>query len=406
MAAAADGTAGTGEQQEREERGGRLVTHDPSSANRFMPPDYSIALDLGRGATIEVPDRGPRKHSMRGFEEEYVDIVDYIVRITHRIWEDQDVGYIYDTYAPGCRVHDDAGLQIGVERMVAGTIESIEAFADVRHYADDVIWAGDDERGFVTSHRAFNVGHHTGTWRWGPGTHRPLKIWVIANCLVVDNLIVEEWVLYNTVARLLQVGIDPVAAARAAGNAGGVQALSGAQATEVDRLIGGRVPVLAPEVDLRDSDDVEGFVRALFHNLYNRRDLSAIDRAYAPNVQWHGTSNREGHGRGDVRSMARKLLATFPDFGLEVDEVYWMGNARDGWSIAVRWTGGGTHDGHVLYGAPTGRRVRIWGMSQLYVRQGRIVEDWSLFNEFDVMTHLFRDETPALVPSPAAQPGA
>ena len=371
----------------------RVVAHDPSSANRFMPPDYSIALDLGRGATIEVPDRGPRKHSMRGFEDEYVDIVDYIVRITHRIWEDQDVGYIYDTYAPGCRVHDDAGLQIGVERMVSGTIDSIEAFADARHYADDVIWAGDDERGFVTSHRAFNVGHHTGTWRWGPATHRPLKLWVIANCLVVDNLIVEEWVLYNTVARLLQVGVDPVAAARLAGSA--VPALAGPQSTEVDRLIGGRVPVLAPEVDLTASDDVEGFVRGLFHNLYNRRDLSAVDRHYASNVQWHGTSNREGHGRGDVRSMARKLLATFPDFGLEVDEVYWMGNADDGWSVAVRWTGAGTHDGHVLYGEPTGRRVRIWGLSQLYVRRGVIVEDWSLFNEFDVMVHLFRDAPPA-----------
>ena len=403
MAAEADTTASTGDTGRPATGARRLVTHDPSSANRFMPPDYAIALDLGLGATREVADRGPRKHPMRGFEDEYVDIVDYIVRITHRIWEDQDVGYIYDTYAPGCRVHDDAGLQIGVDRMVSGTIDSIEAFADARHYADDVIWAGDDERGFVTSHRAFNVGHHTGTWRWGPATHRPLKLWVIANCLVLDNLIVEEWVLYNTVARLLQLGIDPVAAARRAAEVAGVHALSGPQATEVDRLIGGRVPTLAPEVDLRTSDDVEGFVRALFHNLYNRRDLSVVDRAYAANVDWHGTSDREGHGRGDVRSMARKLLATFPDFGLEVDEVYWMGNAQDGWSIAVRWTGAGTHDGHVLYGAPTGRKVRIWGLSQLYVRQGRIVEDWSLFNEFDVMTHLFRDEAAPLVPQAAPE---
>ena len=29
---------------------------------------------------------------MKGFEDTYVDIVDYIIRITHRIWEDQDVG--------------------------------------------------------------------------------------------------------------------------------------------------------------------------------------------------------------------------------------------------------------------------------------------------------------------------
>lgn len=31
----------------------------------------------------------------------------------------------------------------------------------------DVIWAGTDEEGFVTSHRAINIGHHTDPWRTG-----------------------------------------------------------------------------------------------------------------------------------------------------------------------------------------------------------------------------------------------
>ena len=29
---------------------------------------------------------------------------------------------------------------------------------DPHHYADDVIWAGDEDQGFATSHRAVNVG--------------------------------------------------------------------------------------------------------------------------------------------------------------------------------------------------------------------------------------------------------
>ena len=67
---------------------------------RVMPSDFSIAFEIGNGASKPGVERGPRRQSMRGFEDTYVDIVDYIVRITHRIWEDQDVGYIYDTYAP------------------------------------------------------------------------------------------------------------------------------------------------------------------------------------------------------------------------------------------------------------------------------------------------------------------
>jgi hypothetical protein len=84
-----------------------------------MPADLSISLEAGRGADRGLAELGPRRHPMRGFEDGYVDIVDWIVRITHRIWEDQDVGYIYDTYAPGCRVFDDGGPKYGVERVVA-----------------------------------------------------------------------------------------------------------------------------------------------------------------------------------------------------------------------------------------------------------------------------------------------
>ncbi len=75
------------------------------------PTDFTISLRPGRGADAPDDVRGERRQPMRGFEDTYVDIIDYIVRITHRIWDDQDVGYIYDTYAPGCRMFTDSGME-------------------------------------------------------------------------------------------------------------------------------------------------------------------------------------------------------------------------------------------------------------------------------------------------------
>ena len=375
-------------------KGRRRYTPTPA---RTMPQDFSIALHPSDHADRVEPDRVGRRQPMRGVEEEYVDIVDYIVRVTHRIWEDQDVGYIYDTYSAGCAVYDDAGMKYGVERVVEETMQSINAFPDARHYADDIIWAGDEDQGFATSHRAINVGHHTGPWRFGPPTGRKINLWVIANCVMRENEIFEEWVLYNTGARLAQLGIDILAAARAFGNEGGLAALGERELTEVERLVGGRKPERYP-ASTSAGFDVEHVVRALFHETYNRRDLSAIDRVYAQNVRWHGATNRSGYGRADVRAMARGLLSTFPDLGLHVDEIYWMGNEHEGFRVAVRWTAVGTHRGYGLYGAPTGRRVHIWGLSQLYFVGGRIVEDWMLFNEFSVLAQLLRDEPLALTP--------
>jgi predicted ester cyclase len=360
-------------------------------AVRFTPaPDHSISVRVRRSRDIKSEDQGERVQPMRGYEQTYVDIVDWIIRITDRIWEDQDVGYIYDTYRSGCCVYDDGGPKYGVERVVEGTMQSIHAFPDSRHYADDIIWAGNEDEGFATSHRAINVGHHLGPWRWGEPTGKKINLWVIANCVSEENQIFEEWVLYNDVARLHQCGIDVRAAAREYGNSGASLPLGERELTEVERLQGGRAPQRYPASSTRGFD-VDHFVRALFQDTYNRRDLSAIDRAYVPTVRWHGGSLREGYGRADVRKMARALMATFPDLGLHVDEVYWMGNEADGFSVSVRWTALGTHRGHGLYGAPTGRRVHIWGLNQLYIRGGQIVEEWALFNEFDVLAQLLRD---------------
>jgi SnoaL-like polyketide cyclase len=258
---------------------------------RYTPPrDFVVSVKARRSRDLRAADQGERVQPMRGYEDTYVDIVDYVIRVTDRIWEDQDVGYIHDTYRAACRVYDDSGPRYGVETVVEQTIQAINAFPDTRHYADDIIWAGNEDEGFATSHRAVNVGHHTGPWRWGPPTGHKIHLWVIANCVSEENQFYEEWVLHNVSARLAQCRIDVRTAAREYGNEGLSLPLGDRELTEIERLRGGRKPELyAPSSD-RGGFDVEHIVRALFHDTYNRRDLSAIDRAYAANVRWHGAT--------------------------------------------------------------------------------------------------------------------
>jgi hypothetical protein len=33
---------------------------------------------------------------MRGYEDTFSDIIDFIVRVTHRIWEEKAIGYLYE----------------------------------------------------------------------------------------------------------------------------------------------------------------------------------------------------------------------------------------------------------------------------------------------------------------------
>jgi hypothetical protein len=133
---------------------------NPYRTDVVMPTSFEISIGERGGTDRLLNPSQERRQRMRGFEPQYTDILDYIVRITHRIWEAKEIGYIYSTYRHNSKVTDDSGLQYGRDKIVADTVHTINAFPDVRPYADEVVWAGDDQSGFHTSHRTVILGHN------------------------------------------------------------------------------------------------------------------------------------------------------------------------------------------------------------------------------------------------------
>ena len=357
-----------------------------------MPTDFSISLASKGSTDTLLNPKGERLQSMRGFEDTYTDIVDYIVRITHKIWEERSVGYIYDTYSHNAKVTDDYGLQYGRDKIVAETLHTVSAFPDIRLFADEVIWAGNDEDGFHTSHRTLITGHNTGYSRYGPPTGRKMAVWCIANCVVKENEIVEEWVLYNTSSLLSQLGLNLREQARHFGNAlqdDVIKGMNDLAFGEPERLLGqGKPPKLeAPSGDF----DVDAFLRYTYHTAWNWRKLEVIQEAYAPNLLFRSSTDRTLYGRSAYQTFVLSLLAMFPDLSLQIDDLYWMGNIDEGYLTSLRWSIVGTHRGYGVYGPPTGRRVHIWGITQHVIKDGVITQEWMLFNEFEVMQQLLSD---------------
>ena len=334
---------------------------------------------------------GGRSQPMRGFEDQYVDIIDYIVRITHRIWEEKDIGYIYDTYRHNCRVQDDAGLQYGRDKIVADTVHTINAFPDIRLYADEIVWAGDEATGFHTSHRTVITGTNTGYSRFGPPTGKRINVWCIANCVAQDNEIFEEWVIYNQSSMLQQMGFDLFAKAREFGDARVREPGPRLQAAEGTRLNGQGKPTHIA-IPATPGFDVEDELRRAFHYAWNWRNLAALDRIYDPKLAFHGPTDRELRGLAAYKSFLLSLIAMFPDIAAQVDEVTWMGNATEGYLATLRWSAVGSHRGFGVYGAPTGRQIRLWGLCQYRIADSRIQEEWMMFNEFDLLQQLLASE--------------
>lgn len=356
----------------------------------LMPSDYTISLDAKKGTNYWLmnPDI-QRIQSMRGFEDQYVDIIDYILRITHRIWEQKDIGYIYDTYKHNSHVHDDYGLQYGRDKIVADTVHTINAFPDIRLFADEIIWAGNDRVGFHTSHRTVIIGHNTGFSRYGPPTGRKVVLWCIANCISLANEIFEEWVIYDTAALLIQLGFNLREKAREFGNLMEDNSLD-PRFGEAERLLGQGKP---PHLPAKSTDgfDVDDFLRRTYHYIWNWRMPGKVNDSYAETLRFRGSTNRVYYGRCEYNSFILSLMAMFPDLVHQIDDIYWMGNDQDGYLASVRWSIIGTHRGAGIYGSPTGRRVNMWGITQHHIKNGKIIEEWMLFNEFAMMQQIFRD---------------
>ncbi len=371
----------------------RIGTHTLRRlGDRPNPTDYSISLRGKFGTDQQLLRPGERRQSMRGFEDHYTDIIDFIVRATHRIWEEKDVGYIYDHYRHNAQVVDDAGLAWGRDEVIENTIQFINAFPDIRLIADEIIWAGNDEVGFYTSHRTVCKGTNTGWSKFGPPTGKQVQFWLVANCLMLSNENSEEFVIYNNSSMLQQLGFNLREKARELGNQGQLDSLGDRwRFGEPDRLLGQGKPVHLPPAAPGDGFDVEDFIRRAYHYIWNWRLIGKVRDAYAPTLRFYGPTDRVRYGRGDYQSFVMSLLAMFPDLALQIDDIYWMGNEEEGFNVSVRWSIVGSHTGPGIYGPPTGRRIYMWGINQDIIRKGKIAEEWMMFNEFEVMQQIYRD---------------
>src|SRR5690606_36885772 len=71
-----------------------------------------------RDFTQLVPTDRPRLQSMKSFDDCYTDIVDYIIRCTHKIWDERDVGLIYTHYTHNCVAYTTLGTMYDRETHI------------------------------------------------------------------------------------------------------------------------------------------------------------------------------------------------------------------------------------------------------------------------------------------------
>jgi len=363
--------------------------------NHHMPKNFNISLKAygggGNSKSLNPIPKNIKKQAMKGFDGNYKNIIDYIVRITFRIWEKKNIGYIYDTYSQDCLVWDEFGLQYGSEKIVADTVHTNNAFPDIRLFADEVIWAGDEKISFHTSHRTIITGTNRGYSKFSNPTGKKIKLLCIANCVAKNNKIYYENVIYDTAALIKQLGLDIHSVAKEIANNKNI----GPFLPDFKNSKPKRVTSISQPFNFnlpKKISNIREFADAVFNQIWNRRNFFLIDRVYSDDIVFEGSTERKFKGKKQLRNFILSMIAMFPDFALSVEDIYWMGNQQDGFLVSVRWGAIGTHKGNGIYGPPTNKDGSIWGITQWEIKKNMIVKEWTVFNEFSIFVQLLRDK--------------
>jgi predicted ester cyclase len=332
----------------------------------------------------------PRSQSLDGFDEIYTDIVDYIVRCTHRIWDERDIGMIYTHYTHNCVLYGTLGTMYDREEVVRDTIQRLVAFPERRGMATQVIWRGNDQDGFYTSHLVTGTGRHTQFGPYGRPTGRRFVSRTIADCMVLRNKIFREWVVADTMAILRQIGVD--APAYAEKLARGLLASNqvGVDIGENQRMLGQYPPDAEADISLAHTA-LEAATLRWLHEVFNRRMFGRVRDVYAPTARYHGPLMREMQGAAAVLHQHLGLIGSIPDAAYMAEHICSVESQEGGTKVAVRWRMEGHHLGYGLLdclGDPTGARLQVMGISHYHYQNDRILDEWTVYDELSLLTQV------------------
>ncbi len=327
-----------------------------------------------------------REESLKGFEEHYGSLVDYILRITYRIWEDKNVGLVYQYYAENIDLYTPLGCIDSAQTVVEDTTRTLQAFPNRQLYSLNVIGGGNDADGYLSSHLIRSVMTNTGDSIFGKATGKKVDVLTIADCLCQDNQIVREWLVRDNGDYVRQLGFDIE-------NIAEQLAQADLQANRVawfedemqERVSQKRQ---APQVQGRPKGEhhVEEVVKAMFYDVWQAQHFGMVDDYYFFNVQVHGLGGRSLCGTPNLQEFLAQFHATFSNADFQIHHVQSIDSdaGANEKFVHVRWSICGSHASCGLLGIGTGCPLYMMGISHFRLIRGRIAEEWTLFDELSL----------------------
>ncbi|PHX99192.1 MAG: hypothetical protein CK529_10420 [Rhodospirillaceae bacterium] len=328
---------------------------------------------------------------LEGTSGPYRDVVDYILGITHEIWESRKVDKIDTYYAAQTPVYALGGLLTGTATIVKNTWDTLAAFPDRLLLGEAVVWSREGRGRFYSSHRILSPMTNHGDSAFGTATGRAVLVRTIADCVIENGVITLEWLVRDNYSLVQQLGFDPIAVACKQAETPLTADHAAWLGTEQQRLKSLGRGKIEKQLTFSATDTVT-FAQAVLRNTWQTGNDATYSAHYASYAVLYDSAP-VASGRGLIAVHYAELRRALNVEALTVDHVCSNGGADGGIQVAVRWTLTARHIGPIWGMPASGAEILILGVSHWKIVAGRIAAECTIFDRLAVLTQIQRAQS-------------
>ncbi|MEM9205029.1 MAG: nuclear transport factor 2 family protein [Pseudomonadota bacterium] len=314
--------------------------------------------------------------AFEGFSQRWKDFPDYIIGITKEIWEDRGTETLNRYYGETIPVRTPMGVAVGNQATIASTMATVHEFPDRELFAEDVIWSGNAETGYLSSHRLLTRATHTQDGQFGKATGKSWVARVIADCAAKNDTIYDEWLVRDYGGIVRQMGMNPRDFAEALVEREGGAAKASPAFTPAQDVDGGYHGT--------GNDNEWGIQYEAILNRLMSKDFNTVFRDYdrAAIGEYAGAKTAISHQ--DIIGFWVGLRSSFPDAEFKIHHRIGMDADMLSPRAAIRWSLDGMHSGWGAFGEPSGAEIHVMGMSHAEFGPWGLRREFALYDEIAI----------------------
>jgi steroid delta-isomerase-like uncharacterized protein len=131
-------------------------------------------------------------------------------------------------------------------------------------------------------------------------------------------------------------------------------------------------------------EENKALARREVEEIFTQGKLDVADEIYTSDFVDHDlVLPQEMNGPEEMKEYVGMYRSAFPDLRVTLED-----QVAEGDKVVNRWTARGTHRGEYMGVAPTGEEVTFVGMHISRVKEGKIAENWEIYDALSLVRQI------------------